>query len=95
LGLYISKEIVERMGGKIEVESMLGRGTLFRITLKTKAKMPRVSFHRSRKGSVGSLILMEEKENITKVIIAEKYQELANLLKKHSDKYEILNVARN
>jgi signal transduction histidine kinase len=33
LGLAISKEIVEALGGKIEVASQLGRGTTFTITL--------------------------------------------------------------
>jgi PAS domain S-box-containing protein len=33
LGLYISKNLMEEMGGKIEVESELGKGTLFRLSL--------------------------------------------------------------
>jgi signal transduction histidine kinase len=35
LGLSIVKEIVERAGGKIEVESELGKGTTFRFWLPT------------------------------------------------------------
>jgi signal transduction histidine kinase len=33
LGLAISKEIVERHGGKIEVESIVGQGTTFKVLL--------------------------------------------------------------
>ena len=38
LGLYITKNITEKLGGKIEVESKLGRGTKFRILLPVKAE---------------------------------------------------------
>lgn len=34
LGLPIAKEVVEHMGGTIAVESQLGRGTTFTISLK-------------------------------------------------------------
>ncbi len=34
IGLYIVKRIIENQGGKIEVESTLGEGTLFKIYLK-------------------------------------------------------------
>jgi signal transduction histidine kinase len=38
LGLYISNEIVERHGGRLAVESALGRGTTMRITLPDVAR---------------------------------------------------------
>jgi signal transduction histidine kinase len=33
LGIYITKNIIERLGGKIGIESQLGRGTIFSFTL--------------------------------------------------------------
>lgn len=38
IGLYIVKRIIENSGGKIEVESEVGKGTEFRVYLKTKDK---------------------------------------------------------
>ncbi|HDL10125.1 MAG TPA: hybrid sensor histidine kinase/response regulator [Candidatus Omnitrophica bacterium] len=38
IGLYVTKSITEKLGGKIEVESKLGRGTKFRILLPVKAE---------------------------------------------------------
>jgi CheY-like chemotaxis protein len=40
LGLYISKNIVEMMGGEIWVESALGRGSKFVFTFRAKIKAP-------------------------------------------------------
>ena len=40
LGLYIVKEVVERLQGKIQVNSTLGSGTQFIITLPVKYEMP-------------------------------------------------------
>ena len=39
LGLSISHGIIERHGGKIEVESAAGRGTTFTISLPIDAKL--------------------------------------------------------
>jgi signal transduction histidine kinase len=36
LGLSICKKMVEKMGGKVEVDSEFGKGTTFKVTLQTK-----------------------------------------------------------
>ncbi len=36
LGLYLCKEIIEKLGGNIKVESKIGQGTTFIVTLPTK-----------------------------------------------------------
>jgi histidine kinase len=38
LGLYISKNLVEAMGGRIWVESKLGEGSVFKFTVPVKAE---------------------------------------------------------
>jgi PAS domain S-box-containing protein len=40
LGLYICRDIIERHGGRIRVESELGRGSTFRFTLPMRAAAP-------------------------------------------------------
>lgn len=40
LGLSICKQIIEKMGGSVEVKSQLGVGSQFIINLKTKCKVP-------------------------------------------------------
>jgi signal transduction histidine kinase len=35
LGLSICKSIIEQMGGSVEVESILGKGSSFNLTFKT------------------------------------------------------------
>lgn len=40
LGLSICKSLIELMGGTVTVESELGVGTTFIMSLQTKCKMP-------------------------------------------------------
>ena len=40
LGLSICKSLIELMGGSVSVESELGQGTTFIVSLKTKCKLP-------------------------------------------------------
>ena len=42
LGLYIVKKFAEMLGGDVEVESELGKGTIFTVTLPTAAPVSRV-----------------------------------------------------
>lgn len=39
LGLSICKSLIELMGGSVSVESELGQGTTFIVSLKTKCKI--------------------------------------------------------
>jgi signal transduction histidine kinase len=43
LGLAIARGVVERHKGRIEVESELGRGTTFNVTLPTQAPDPELA----------------------------------------------------
>ena len=40
LGLFICKQIVEKMDGKVTVSSKLGQGAEFKIQLNTKTILP-------------------------------------------------------
>lgn len=42
LGLSICKEIIEQMGGSVEVKNEIGKGTEFIINIKTKCKVKSV-----------------------------------------------------
>ncbi|MBD3280501.1 hypothetical protein GF389_03180 [Candidatus Dojkabacteria bacterium] len=39
LGLYVTKEIINKLGGEIKVESELGEGTTFTVTIPNKIKV--------------------------------------------------------
>jgi len=38
LGLSICKKMIEKMGGKVDVDSTFGLGTTFKVTLQTKSE---------------------------------------------------------
>ena len=48
LGLAISQNIVERHGGEIEVNSVVGQGTTFKIVLPVDSQNPAVTGDRDR-----------------------------------------------
>ena len=50
LGLSICKKMIEKMGGKVDVESEWGVGTSFNITLQTKS-IPQQKFKADEKNS--------------------------------------------
>jgi signal transduction histidine kinase len=45
LGLWISRQIVEASGGKIDVQSALGRGATFTVRLPMKQEEPTMEQH--------------------------------------------------
>ena len=49
LGLSICKQIIEQMGGSVEVKSMVGRGTDFVIKLKLKTRVAKVELESEQK----------------------------------------------
>ena len=48
LGLSICKKMIEKMGGKVSVESEWGQGTTFNITLQTRSIPQEASVHRDK-----------------------------------------------
>jgi signal transduction histidine kinase len=40
LGLSICKQMIEKLGGTVQVDSTLGKGTTFTVDMALKAKMP-------------------------------------------------------
>ena len=61
LGLSICKKLVEMLGGKLEVKSVLDKGTTFHFTLKFK------------KGDSTQLLSSDEEEDVTGIKLHDKY----------------------
>tara|TARA_B110000285_G_C15012405_1_gene557172 strand:+ start:107 stop:484 length:378 start_codon:yes stop_codon:yes gene_type:complete len=55
LGLSICKQIVEQMGGSVDVKSQLGKGTEFIVNIKAKCKVEIVEF--SEFAPIGSSLI--------------------------------------
>lgn len=67
LGLSISKALVNNMGGKMWVESKLGKGSVFYFTIPYKPALPTIK----RISGVGNQIVTSQKLNDKAILIAE------------------------
>ncbi|HVA39308.1 MAG TPA: response regulator [Candidatus Binataceae bacterium] len=65
LGLAISAQLVERMGGRIEVESEPERGSVFRFTMKLQKQRPYSSVASNTRSGLERLRLLVIEDNAT------------------------------
>ena len=70
LGLSISKHIVERMNGKIWVESELGKGTKFSFTVKLPIKVPEAEADGSLSFAGKTALLADDVEMNREIVMA-------------------------
>jgi signal transduction histidine kinase/CheY-like chemotaxis protein/HPt (histidine-containing phosphotransfer) domain-containing protein len=65
LGLAISAQLVERMGGRVEVESDPGCGSVFRFTMKLHKQRPYMSVALDSESGLERLLLLVIEDNAT------------------------------
>jgi len=84
LGLMISKQLVNLMGGDIHVESEYGKGSEFIFTIKTTFEEDKRLYHLPSKDLVGKSVLLIDKNSTT-------LNALSNML--HYFKYESIMLS--
>ena len=102
LGLAISKEYVEMLGGRIWLESELGRGSVFYFTLpyiKSKvvdAILPDVTSHLSNDHFVNDLlVLIAEDDSISDRLLCELIQPFCFKILEAKTGYEAVEACKN
>lgn len=82
LGLTISRQFVEHLGGEITVSSVVGKGTVFRFTIKAKSGMASsmVSNHQERR-VIGLAHSGDSPEEPYRILVVDDYRDNRSLLK--------------
>jgi signal transduction histidine kinase/ActR/RegA family two-component response regulator len=103
LGLTISKNIAEMMGGDIKVRSELGEGSVFALTVRLKCVGTNVTEEKNSINLTGKKILLAEDVDINREVIkvlleptfveidfAENGAEAVRIFKEAPDKYDLI-----
>jgi len=86
LGLAITKELIEKMEGKISFESKLGEGSIFYFEIKVKELK---SYKESKLEEVKQLVSIENPKKEIKVLVVDDTKENRDLLVQLLDSYAL------
>jgi PAS domain S-box-containing protein len=93
LGLNIVKQFIEELGGKYELHTTLGKGTLFKVTIPYKVPVIKVSY--SENSSTTSVSIPRENLSTTSVPIPHKNLSTTGELNSIFNKHKVLLVEDN
>src|ERR1700693_59855 len=93
LGLNIVKQFIEELGGKYELQTTLGKGTLFKVTIPYKVPVIKVSY--SENSSTTSVSIQRENLSTTSVPIPHKNLSTTGELNSIFNKHKVLLVEDN